>query len=94
MADPLQRAGALEPYDDRLVLAFLYERYSTVEIAEDVCDSAVTSETIAYRLHLFGLTAGSTQDQLAELDPEEIDPSPSTGEGADPKFRRRTEGSR
>ncbi|WP_139326665.1 hypothetical protein [Natrinema saccharevitans] len=75
VADRLRRAGVLEPADDYRALHELYcERdWSTSEIAERACDGAVTSETIAYRLHQFGFHEERSQERLAAMDPDELD---------------------
>lgn len=74
-ADRLRRAGHLQPHDDYRTLAELYDErgYSTTEIAETACDRQVSSETVAERLHRFGLHQESAQDKLAAMDPDELD---------------------
>lgn len=89
----LRRADVLEAQDDPVRLEYLYCEcgWSTTKIAETACDGDVSGETIASRLHRFGLVDATPSGLLEALDPEDLDLSPSEVE-PDPRFTRRTGG--
>lgn len=82
VADRLRRAGVLEPWDDYQRLERLYcdEGWSTERIAAEACDGRVSAETVAQRLHLFGLAEETSQERLAKLDADALDLSIDAGE--------------
>ncbi|SIS21724.1 hypothetical protein [Natronorubrum thiooxidans] len=80
----------LKPWDDPHILEACYDGYdmSTTEIAETVCDNALTSETVRVRLHTFGILSEKSQKVLEKMDPEDLDLSPAVDDH-DPKYLRR-----